>query len=254
MFFALSKILYYFIVPSTWIAACMICACVVRKQKIKKTAFALSVLFFIIFGNKFLLNEVMMCWEYDPVPIQKVGEFTTCIILTGVTNTDKLPRDRVYFNKGADRVLHPLQLYKLGKIKKILISGGSGKLIGEKISESVELKNVLLLCGVSEEDIIVENRSVNTAENAMYTKKIIDSLHLQGPYLLVTSSYHMRRSKACFDKVKLHTEIYPVDFYSRQRTFTPDMLFIPSASSIQTWDVLFKEWVGMIMYKAMGYI
>ncbi len=47
------------------------------------------------------------------------------IVLTGATIPNRLPNDRIYFARGADRVTHTVQLYKLGLLKKILISGGN---------------------------------------------------------------------------------------------------------------------------------
>jgi Ca-activated chloride channel family protein len=41
------------------------------------------------------------------------------IVLTGITNLHKNPKDRTYFNKGADRIYHAVMLYKMNKINKI---------------------------------------------------------------------------------------------------------------------------------------
>ena len=36
--------------------------------------------------------------------------------------------------------------------------------------------------------------------------------------------------------------------------FTPDNLIIPHEDAIGTWGTLFKEWLGMAVYKMMGYV
>jgi uncharacterized SAM-binding protein YcdF (DUF218 family) len=49
--------------------------------------------------------------------------------------------------------------------------------------------------------LIVESESKNTYENALFTKKMIDSLNLNGSFILVTSAIHMPRAMAVFKKV-----------------------------------------------------
>jgi uncharacterized SAM-binding protein YcdF (DUF218 family) len=90
------------------------------------------------------------------------------ILLTGVTKGNMQPDDRVYFQRGADRVTHTLQLYKLGIIEKILISGGSGSIsTASQKQEADEIADALTLMGVSENDILIENQTRNTHESAV---------------------------------------------------------------------------------------
>ncbi|MGB4399127.1 MAG: YdcF family protein, partial [Daejeonella sp.] len=108
--------------------------------------------------------------------------------------------DRVFFGKGADRVVHAIQLYKAGKIKRIIISGGSGALVGKKVPEAEHLKKVFLFSGVPDSVLYIESESRNTVENARFSKRLIDSLQLQPKFLLVTSAFHMPRAMGCFQK------------------------------------------------------
>jgi uncharacterized SAM-binding protein YcdF (DUF218 family) len=209
----------------------------------------------LFFSNDFIINEVLTLWEVQARPIESFKEnYDVGIILTGVTITDKKPADRTYFHKGADRVIHPVQLYKMGKIKKILVSGGSGRLVDVEIREAESIARVLKDSGIPEEDIILEMNSNNTHENAKYTAEIINEQFSNKKLLLITSAFHMRRSKACFDKQGLITEVYPADFYTFERRFTPDVLLVPSAYALSKWETFVKEVVGMAMYKMMGYI
>ena len=50
-----------------------------------------------------------------------------------------------------------MQLYKMGRIKKILVSGGSGRLVETGEREADELAALLRLMGVPRKDILVEN-------------------------------------------------------------------------------------------------
>jgi uncharacterized SAM-binding protein YcdF (DUF218 family) len=175
------------------------------------------------------------------------------IVLTGVTLNDREPADRVYFHHGADRVTHTIQLYKKGIIKEILIAGGSGRLITEARPEADEILDVMVMAGVPASDIRVERESRNTHESAVNVKQILKDDH-ESNYLLITSAFHMRRSIACFKNVGLHAAVFSADFYTHPRYFTPDVLLIPKADSINLWQKMFKEWVGIGAYWLAGYI
>jgi uncharacterized SAM-binding protein YcdF (DUF218 family) len=207
----------------------------------------------LFFSNEFIVNEFLLLWEKNPVPVSQIENYETAIVLTGVTNTRKEALDRVYFQKGADRVLHTVQLYKAGKIKKILISGGTVTLEGRKEAEADQLKKVFLYCGVPKTDLIIENLSRNTNENSTKTKKLIDSLQLNGKFLLVTSAFHMRRAEACFKKAGISADIFPVDYYTRDRGISFDQIFIPSEGAFAKWSILIHEILGYITYKLVGY-
>ncbi|HEV8513989.1 MAG TPA: YdcF family protein [Cyclobacteriaceae bacterium] len=255
MFFVLSKILAYLIMPFVIICGLLIASAIVKKQPLKKILFYAGLSLLLFCSNDFIVNEVMMLWEVPITPFSKMNKtYEWAILLTGVTRYDEgLINDRVYFNRGADRVTHTVQLYKLGKVKKILVSGGSGSLTIRDRKEADEIEAALLLMGIPQEDIVKEANSKNTHESSVEVKKILTGKTTSDSCILVTSGYHMRRSAACFAKVGWKMDCFSVDFLSHQRKYTPDVLFIPRVEAIGTWQVLIKEWVGMISYKLAGY-
>ncbi len=208
----------------------------------------------IILSNPFIVNEAFLAWEKEPILLKANKNYQAAIILTGFTGLKNITPGRVYFNKGADRLLHTVELYKSGKIKKIIVSGGTGTLTARKITEADQVKKGLLYCGVPDSVIFIENRSHNTAENARLSHKLIDSLHLKGNILLVTSAFHMRRAEGCFIKAGVQIDPYPVDVYSGDRDFTPDDLLIPSEAALYKWSILIYEITGYAVYRVMGYL
>lgn len=254
MFFILSKTLYFLLMPIVWIIAILLFAIFTKHEKRRKKSLIAALALLLFFSNDFIINEALLFWEKEPVPIASLPNYETGIVLTGITHYQKASDDRVYFNKGADRLLHTVQLYQLGKIKKILITGGSGLLeSNHTVSEADRLKSVFLYCGITPQDIIIENKSRNTYENAVFSKQTIDSLNIKGNFLLITSAFHMRRAKDCFKKSGLTIDIFPVDFNSRDREFTPDKLFIPSENALTKWSILIHEVIGYVVYKLVGY-
>lgn len=225
-----------------------------KNEKWRKRSFWLALGMLLFFSNDFIANEVITAWEVKATPMAAITrQYELGIVLTGVTSGSREPADRVYFQKGADRVTHTVQLYKAGVIRKILISGGTGRLADVQMPEADELKKAFLLMGVPEEDIMLENQSRNTAESANEVKKILGPTKASD-CLLITSAFHMRRSRACFAKAGIPMDTFSTDFYSHPRNFYPDSLIVPQLDAIMIWQKVIKEWVGMTAYKVAGYI
>ncbi|GHM98679.1 hypothetical protein WSM22_01690 [Cytophagales bacterium WSM2-2] len=255
MFFFLSKTLSYLARPLTVICVLFLVSAFTKRQRLKKRAFILGIIFLFFFSNEFIANEAIRLWEVPVTLMKDVNKtYTWGIILTGVTKHETGPPDRVYFQGGADRVTHTLQLYKMGKIKKILVSGGSGSLSDTERKEAHEVADALRLMGVPDTDIVMEAESRNTYESAVAIKKMLQGQSTPSECLLVTSAYHMRRSAACFKKVGWETDCFTVDFISHYRWFSIDALLIPKIEAMSIWQVLIKEWTGMVAYKLAGYI
>lgn len=253
MFFILSKVLDFLLSPFLWVFIVFLYAFFGKRPARKKKALFAGLFLLFFFSNSFIANKAFHAWEGDPVSLSTLKDYNTAIVLTGVAEYRKGHADRVFFGKGADRVIHTVQLYKLGKVKKILISGGSGALSGEKIAEADQLKLVFRFCGVPDSDIILENQSRNTKESSRYTKSLIDSLRINGEFLVVTSAFHMPRSVGCFEKAGLKVDAYPVDFYSNDSEIDLEELIIPSVDAISKWTLLIHEIFGFWVYKVMGY-
>ncbi|MDN5202626.1 YdcF family protein [Fulvivirgaceae bacterium BMA10] len=255
MFFILSKTVYFLAMPLTIIVACFLLSYFFRNILLKKRLFLLGTLLLLLFTNDFIINEFLLIWEESPTTINQVkNDYDIGIVLTGITNVNKKPHDRVHFNKGADRILHALQLYREGKIKRILISGGSGSLLRKDFTEAQGLQSTLLMAGVNPEDIILESNSRNTFENAKFSTELIKQKFQNQKCLLITSAFHMRRSRACFAKTGLPVDTFSVDFYTHDRMFTPDILILPQVGALSKWNILIREILGVLTYRIMGYI
>lgn len=254
MFFFLSKTLNYLMMPLVIITVLFILSALFKK-KWRKRCFISGLVLLLLFSNEFIANELMTVWEIPATPYKEIKKkYEWGILLSGVTKAEMKPNDRVYFSRGADRVIHTVQLYKLGIIKKILVSGGSGRLLDIGEQESNDLADAIILMGVNPEDIVIESDSRNTHESAMAVKKILLERTKPNQCILITSGYHMRRSIGCFNKLDWQMDSFSADFLSHPRSFTFDILFIPKIDALTTWHHLFKETVGYISYSVAGYI
>lgn len=255
MFFYLSKTLYFFLMPATLIGISLLLSLFLRNKKWKRGFLISGIFLFFLFTNDFIINEILLWWEVPPTAFVAVPDhYDVGIVLTGIANLQKEPNDRVYFDKGADRIIHALDLYKRGKINKILISGGTGSLKRPDLTEANELVKVLQLFDVPEEDIIIEKQSRNTHENALFSAQILKSNYSNGKFLLITSAFHLPRAEACFEKVGIPTDTFSTDFYTHPTLYTIDSIFLPSESALEKWQTFIKEIIGIIAYKIAGYI
>lgn len=253
MFFIFSKILFYVAMPITWVLVFLFIALFSKKERLKKRALLITATLLVFFTNPFLTNEAWLLWEQPPTPFNKLTKYDAAIILTGFTSQQKSPHDRIYTGKGADRVLLPIRLYKEGYVRKIIVSGGSGSLVQKYSTEALEVKKLLLLSGVTEADILYEDKSRNTHENAQFTKKILITQPDLKKLLLVTSAFHMRRAAACFKKEGITTDTFSTDFYTTDRSFSFDKLIVPQEFCLYQWQILFHEILGYLTYLLVGY-
>jgi len=255
MFFILSKTLYFLIQPLTIIIILLLWGLIDKKALRRKKLLWAATILLLFFSNSFIVNEVLLLWEVPPTPLKEIGkQYDLGIVLTGVANTQKSPHDRVYLEKGADRATHAIQLYRQGVINKILISGGSSRLIKNKLKEADNLALVFRTCGIPEADILIENQGRNTYESAVNCASLIEDQAKDHSVVLITSAFHMRRASACFQKAGLEVDKFSADFYTFDRKFTPDTWLLPSQGAIHKWTIIIKEWVGIVAYKVSGYI
>jgi len=256
MFFYLSQFLSFLVMPLTLVILVLLSGMIFLHKKAGKKLLWLGLALLLFFSNLFLANYAMYLWEPEFKVMDSLPEYEIGIVLTGVTNLNKTAHDRTFFNKGADRATHAVQLYKLGKIKKILITGGQGLNPTNPYAEAELLANFMTIAGVPEKDIIVEDKAVNTRENALFTRGMLEEIgfDFNSKSLLLTSAFHMKRSKGCFDKVEIPTVTFPVDYYAADPQLTFKSLVQPSPDALQMWHILLKEWVGLAAYRLAGYI
>jgi uncharacterized SAM-binding protein YcdF (DUF218 family) len=82
---------------------------------------------------------------------------------------------------------------------------------------------------------------------------MLDSLGITEPVLLVTSAFHMPRSKAIFQKLNIPFRAYPVHFLgNRSREYSPSAWFIPSGRAFEDFETLLREAIGYVTYRLTG--
>ena len=254
MFFIFSKVLDILISPLMWLIGMMLYGILVKRQR-KTMLVAALVLLYLLSANGLSLL-VFKYYEVEPTPYRDfTRRYDAAIVLGGFTDLEREPQDRVHTNSEADRLLHAIDLYRRGIVKRIILTGGSGSLTPLPGKEGRKAAELLRLLQVPDSVVWMETDSRNTHENAVFTEALLtcENLH-KGSFLLVTSAVHMRRSLACFHKVGLTVQPFSTSMrYRPQRGNGLGKLLLPCTDSIARWDMLLHEWVGFISYKILGY-
>ncbi len=252
MFFYLSKIFYYFIVPINWISLFFLLYFIFRKKKASKRLLYIAISLLFIFTNPFIFNVIVKSWEGPPQPITILDKSYNYIILLGGFSDYKKKIDPQYLvSERGNRLVATLQLYHNGNAPKILVSGGSSNIWENIPSEAERVKDFLVLLGISPEDIITETSSRNTYENALFTKRILEQKNNKAKCILVTSAFHMKRAQGLFENLGIDVTPYPTDYFAEGLN-NPNHIIIPNAKVLWKWETLIKEWFGILVYKIKG--
>ncbi|RYU78253.1 YdcF family protein [Hymenobacter persicinus] len=249
MFFLLSKLLLYAILPvGIWLLVRL-----ARNPRWRRWLLPLAIVGGVVGTNNALSNEALLAWELPAAPLRTLAHHDAAVLLTGITEVHKSPHDRVYLGQGADRFTNTLWLYRAGRIDRIIISGGSGAVGEVAHTEARDLYTLLRLAGVPRAHILLEERSRNTRENAQFTKELLARHPELKSLVLITSAFHQRRALGCFRRVGLTTTPWPADFRSTDRLPDPAYWLVPSGGAVGRWLLLAHEITGYVAYRIMGY-
>jgi uncharacterized SAM-binding protein YcdF (DUF218 family) len=254
MFFYLSKLIAFLFSPLVWVFILFLYSFFTKLEARARKLRIAAVIILYVCSNPFLVDECFRFWEpvtpdYDLMSTTYEG----AIVLGGIGDIDARLQ-KLNFGWSGDRLFQTLALYHKGRVKRIIFTGGSGSIEFPEKREAVYVQKYLRSIHVPDSALVMESASKNTYENALFTKKILDSLQLKGNFLLVTSSYHMPRAMAVFKKAG-YTNLTPylTNRMSGVRRFTPDHLFIPNPGALFALEFLIHEWVGYLTYKIKGY-
>lgn len=225
-----------------------------KKPERKRRAYVLLVVMLLFFSNPWIINELALRWEIGKVDPNTITQpYDVGILLGGYTDLSVAqPAGVVSFSRAGNRMTSTLALYKTGKIKKILLTGGSGKLLGEEALEAPVARWYLQQVGVPDSAVLMEDQSRNTWENAVFSKRLLDSIAPKSKCLLITSAWHLPRAKGCFEKAGLPCDVFGADFFGEQDLGNPYHWLEPDWESIMKWEFLLKEWVGWSVYRLKG--
>ncbi|MBI4144504.1 YdcF family protein [Candidatus Woesearchaeota archaeon] len=93
------------------------------------------------------------------------------------------------------RVNKAVRLWKKGIVSQLVVCGGYTN-PAVSLSEAFVMKRILVDRGVPARSVLLESKSRNTYENALFSSRLVKSKDI----LLITDGWHRRRALALFKK------------------------------------------------------
>ncbi len=174
------------------------------------------------------------------------------IVMLGgaVLERQSAAHDEIALNDAGERILALVELGRRFPQAKLVVTGGAGFYSGATTTEAEVLRTRIGRLGLPAERIIFEDRSVNTHENAAFSK-VLAQPRPGETWLLVTSAWHIPRAVGIFRAAGWPVLAYPVDF---RTAGWPDAGrgFYSVSDGLRRADVAMREWVGLVAYRITG--
>lgn len=178
----------------------LVIALFIKRKQVCKVFIVIALILLYLFSTGIVADYFLSDLEkYKPVNYKVINAHKALILLGAGLEKNKSsiqPTILAY-----SRILEAYRIYNTAKENdihyKIIITGGDVRKYGT--SEAEVYGKTLEDMGVNKDDLILETNSLNTYQNAEYTKKIVQHLPYK-QYLLVTSSLHMERSLIYFNR------------------------------------------------------
>lgn len=252
MFFALSKVLWWFLAPAkvALVAAGIgLAATATRFARFGRWLLAGGVVALILMGLTPL--GVLMLQPLEdrfPPPPDDMAAPDAIIVLGGAMNEDmKHARGPTSMTEAGVRMTAGLELARRYPQARLVFTGGSASLTPNGDSEANGAERLWLALGAPKDRMNFERRSRNTHENAAFTKDMLQPKPGER-FLLVTSAWHMPRSMGIFRRQGFNVTAYPVDYqtYPGLRGYTVRQGTI---ERLKQFEWALREWIGLIAYR-----
>lgn len=140
----------------------------------------------------------------------------------------------------SSRLAAGARAWMAGRAPIIILSGGGGP---KGPSEAATMAKAITRLGIPRSALLLEERSRDTRDNAVYTAQLASRLGMRR-VLLVTSAVHMPRASLQFRRAGLVTHPAPAPEYTRRRG--PVAQWRPSHSALQRSGRALKEYAGLL--------
>ena len=253
MFFFASKILWALVQPLTFLALLFFLGLANYRRVWGRKLVVLAALLFISCG--FLPIGPLLVSALEgraEIPQTLPKRVDGIIVLGGAINAESSNLlNQPQFNENAERVFEMLRLSRTYPQAKIVYSGGSGSLHGQGADESAVMRQTLTDIGFPVENFIFEGKSRTTYENAVNSKALV-SPQAGENWLLITSAFHIPRSRAVFEKQGWSVIPYPAGFIENGKIEPWQILDV--SGNYWKLNIAAREIMGIIAYRLSGRI
>jgi uncharacterized SAM-binding protein YcdF (DUF218 family) len=244
--FLLKKTLTVFLVPPGILLVLFVVGMLFVKKRFRSFLLGLFVLLYLlsIEPTKDLL--LLPLENRYPVPSWSELQRVDAIVVLGGGVLENAPDVDGQGALSSDSLARVVAAYRLHtRLRKPIIPSG-GAVFGSKAEAEVS-RDTLYRLGVKQEFVLVETKSKDTSENALFVSEICKK-RTWNKIALVTSAYHMRRSLMLFGRFFNDIVPCPTDYKTLRRGYGY-WSFLPDASSLADTAIAVKEYLGIIYYR-----
>lgn len=254
MFFYLSKLIWIVLQPTAALILLLwlgLLALSLRRRRlglglVAVAALGLAVSGFAPIGAVLILPLEERFGRADPE-----GAVAGIVVLGGAVDPEVGERrGTVALQESGERMTEAVALARRFPQARIVFTGGSAAVFPDGTTEAQAAARFFEEMGVPAERLVFEDRSRNTAENAAFTRAMVDP-EPGSTWLLVTSAYHMPRAMGCFRAAGFPVGPWPVDYRTGGREDRWRLQYAP-AYRLQMVDTAVREWVGLAAYRLTG--
>ncbi|HTQ98808.1 MAG TPA: YdcF family protein [Candidatus Acidoferrum sp.] len=253
LFFVLSKTLWPLLRPDALLLLALVALLVlIRRQSLR---WAQRLLLAVIVA--LLIVAVVPLWAWLQAPLEHrfaanpelPARVDGIIVLGGFLD----PELSAYWQQpevsdSAERALAFAELAKRYPDARLVMSGGSGLLLGPGKREADYMPRLLESLGVDGARVLLERDSRNTYENAVNSKRLVQPKPGEH-WVLVTSAFHMPRAVGVFCRQGWPVTPWPVD---HQWSPQANAMDFELAGHWLLLDNIVHEWLGLLAYHLSG--
>jgi uncharacterized SAM-binding protein YcdF (DUF218 family) len=191
-------------------------------------------------------------WPYPPADGRPATAEAVVVLAAGLLPADDTRARAELDADSRARCLHAARLYRQGPPCPVLVSGGKVDPVAPGPTHARAMADFLIELGVRERDLVLEESSRTTYENAVGCARLMRARGIREA-VLVVDAVDMFRALRCFRRQGL--ELTPSPCHYRAGRFGPSYTaFVPSLSAVRRSERAWHEWLGCAWYWLHGRI
>ena len=255
MFYFVSKIVWFFLTPSTSLVTLAIVGLVLMRTRFAPVGWWMTSAaagLMLLAGLSPLAYWILLPLEERFAVFADDGRAIDGIVVLGGTfdTGPTLAHHQMALNETGERIVALGDLARRYPNARLVYCGGGSEFARDYTPEATMLEQTIGELGLAPERDTYERRSLNTEQNALYAKELAQPKAGER-WLLVTSAFHMPRAVGVFRAAGFAVEAYPVDFRTAgSASLTTPFAFV--SQGLRLTDTATKEWIGLLSYYLTG--
>ena len=207
----------------------------------------LGLILFYLFATPVVSDSIFSFVEKGQIrkDLKNVPSADAIVVLGGMFNYVKTENGGMNEWIDPDRFFGGIEFYKAGKSNQIIFTGAKMPWADkDQETEGESLKKYAIEMGVPESAIKISGLVTTTEDESKEVRKLLPT---SNNIILVTSAFHMPRSKSLFEKQGFKVITYPVDskVSLEGRTIID---YLPEADSFKRSETGIRELIGRVFY------